>query len=94
MGAFSIVFLRSILGEAPEGLKRGEPKALTLIPEFALVALILWFGVALPAPVVSGVGSATEIVLQDDISSESNLPGAALFDSIFNASDVTWTIGE
>ena len=88
------MFLRSILGEAPEGVKHGEPKALTLIPEFALVALLLWFGVALPAPVITGVGSATEIVLQQDISSESELPGAGLFDSIFNASDATRTLGE
>ncbi|MEE0043622.1 hydrogenase 4 subunit F [Ellagibacter isourolithinifaciens] len=94
VGAFTIVFLRSILGEAPDGMKRGEPKALTLIPEFALVALLLWFGVALPAPVITGVGSATEIVLQQDISSESELPGAGLFDSIFNASDATRTLGE
>ena len=94
VGAFTLVFLRSVLGEAPEGIKRGEVKLLTLIPELVLVAVILWFGVALPAPVLSSVGSATEIVLQEDVSGESDLPGAELFDSIFNASEPSRTFGE
>ena len=94
VGAFTVVFLRSILGEPPEGLEHGEVKPLTLIPELILAGIILWFGVALPAPVLTGVGSATEIVLQQEISSESDLPGAELFDGMFNASDANRTLAE
>lgn len=68
IAAFSLVFLRSVLGGAPDSVKKGDVGATMLIPEIALIALLLWFGVALPAPVISGVGAATAIVMQEDSS--------------------------
>lgn len=64
IAAFSLVFLRSVMGKAPEAMKKGDLGPGVLIPEFALMALILWFGIALPTPIVEGIQSATAIVLQ------------------------------
>lgn len=66
IASFSITVLRSVLGKAPSSGKAKEVGPVMLVPELVLMTLILWLGIALPAPVVSGVGSATAIVLQQD----------------------------
>ena len=40
---------------------------MAIVPEVVLAAVILWFGVALPQPVLTGVDSATSIVMQQDV---------------------------
>lgn len=84
IAAFSFVFLRSVLGKAPDPAKKKDVGAAMIVPEMVLMALLLWFGVALPAPVISGVGSATAIVMQEDAS---HLYETPLFGEIFQAAD-------
>lgn len=74
IGAFTIVFLKSVLGEAPKNMERGEVSVGMLIPEIVLVVIVLWFGVATPAPVLDSVEAATSIVLQEDGSQWENVP--------------------
>lgn len=57
----------SVLGHAPEGMKRGDVSPLALIPEVALACVLLWFGIAMPQPVMDGVEEAAAIVLQQDV---------------------------
>lgn len=47
---------------------------MTIVPEMVFMVLLLWFGIALPAPVISGVGSATAIVMQEDVSHLYEIP--------------------
>ena len=74
IAAFSLVFLRSVLGKAPDSVKKKDVGALMIVPEMVFIALLLWFGIALPAPVISGVGSATAIVMQEDASHLYEIP--------------------
>ena len=56
----------SVLGHAPEGQAKGDVEPLALVPEFILLACIVWFGVATPTPLVAGVENSCAIVLQSD----------------------------
>lgn len=66
VAACAHVVTQAVFGEAPESMEKGDVSPLALVPEIALVCLILWFGVAMPQPVVSGIEDATAVVLQDD----------------------------
>ncbi len=74
----------SVFGEAPKTVKKGDVGALALVPEVIMVCVILWFGVALPQPVLSGIESATAIVLQTDTDV---LHQAPLFKDVFAATE-------
>ena len=54
----------SLMGEAPEGMPKKDVSALALVPEVVLVACLVWFGVAMPQPMVNAIEDATAIVLQ------------------------------
>ena len=74
----------AVFGEAPETVKKGDVGALALAPEIIMVAVILWFGVAMPQPVIAGVEDATAIVVQSDVNALHEEP---LFSSLFGASE-------
>lgn len=84
IAAFVMIATGSVLGKAPEGMKGGDVGVLALIPEFILVGVILWFGVAMPQPVLQGIESATAVVLQEDTDV---LHQAPLFKDIFAATE-------
>lgn len=89
IAAFVKVATGSVLGKAPEGKKKGDVGALALIPEIILAVVILWFGVALPQPILNGVESATAIVLQSDTNV---LHEAPLFKDVFAATEVAQNV--
>ena len=66
-------------------MKKGDVSPVALIPEVVLVALILWFGVAMPQPVLNGIEQATAIVLQQDDTAA--LHEAPLFRDLFATTD-------
>ncbi len=68
VAAIMNVIAGSVVGKAPEGMARKDVSPLALVPEAALALVILWFGIAMPAPVLSGIDSAAGIVLQQDAS--------------------------
>ena len=72
----------SVLGKAPENIKKGDVGIMALLPQFILTAAIIWFGVIMPQPVLYGLESATQIVLQQDVDI---LHQAPLFKDIFAA---------
>lgn len=74
----------SVFGEPPTTVKKGDVGAFALIPEFAMVIVILWFGVAMPQPVLNGIESATATVLQTDTDV---LHEAPLFKDVFAATE-------
>lgn len=74
----------AVFGEAPDTVKKGDVGALALAPEIIMVAVILWFGVAMPQPVIAGVEDATAIVLQSDVNALHEEP---LFSNLFGASE-------
>ena len=76
---------KSVLGKAPEGMKKGDVPLLAIIPEIIMACIILWFGVACPAPVLNGIESATAIVLQEDTNV---LHEAPVFKDVFAATEV------
>jgi hydrogenase-4 component F len=82
IAAFVMVVTGSVFGEAPKDMKKGDVPISALIPEFAMVIVILWFGVAMPQPVLNGIESATATVLQTDTNV---LHEAPLFKDIFAA---------
>jgi hydrogenase-4 component F len=63
LASFVRVISGSILGPAPEGVARGDPSALTLVPLAVLLGLMLWIGLHVPGPVVQLITDATETVL-------------------------------
>ncbi len=67
IAAFVRVLVGSVMGESPEGIERREVSAWALVPEVLLVAVILWFGVAMPQPVLQGVEGATAIATQRSV---------------------------
>lgn len=67
VAAIMNVISGSVLGRAPEGMVRKDVSPLAIIPEVVLACAILWFGIAMPQPVFQSVGSATGIVLQQDM---------------------------
>ena len=40
---------------------------MAIIPEVLLAACILWFGVAMPQPLMTGINNAASIVMQEDV---------------------------
>lgn len=57
----------SVLGKVPEGMEKKELPVMALVPEIILAACILWFGVAMPQPLMTGVNDATSVVMQQDV---------------------------
>jgi hydrogenase-4 component F len=82
IAAFVIVATNSVLGNKPDNIKKGDVPAFALVPEIIMVGVILWFGIAMPTPVLHSVESATSIVLQSDIA---ELHDTALMKDIFAA---------
>ena len=82
IAACAHVVTQAVFGKEPEGMKRGDVGWMALAPELVLVAMLLWFGVAMPAPVLSGIEQATAIVLQTDTDV---LHQAPLFKDVFAA---------
>lgn len=66
--AFVQVITGSVLGKAPDGVERGEVSPLAIAPEVVLLALVVWLGVAMPAPLFESIGDACGIVVQQDMS--------------------------
>ncbi|MCH4184859.1 MAG: hydrogenase 4 subunit F [Eggerthellaceae bacterium] len=78
------VVTNAVMGDAPKQVKKGDVGPLALIPEIIMVCVILWFGVAIPQPVLNGIESATAIVLQEDTDVLHNAP---LFKDLFAATE-------
>lgn len=74
MAACVKVVTSSVLSKAPEGMEKGDVPAFAFVPEVILLAVILWFGVAMPQPIIQGVENATGIVLQQDTKSLHHAP--------------------
>lgn len=74
MAACVKVVTGSVLSKAPEGMEKGDVPAFAFVPEIILLVVILWFGVAMPQPIIQGVENATGIVLQQDTKSLHNAP--------------------
>lgn len=72
----------SVFDKAPETVKPGELGAMTLVPQLLLVGIIVWFGVAMPKPVLMSIESASAVVLQVD-DTETALAEAPLFGELF-----------
>ncbi|MGI6216211.1 MAG: hydrogenase 4 subunit F [Coriobacteriales bacterium] len=70
VAAFVMMGVRAVLGKPPEDVKKGEVSALAIVPEIILAVCILWFGIAMPQQMMTGVDNATEIVLQQDVDPE------------------------
>ena len=84
VAACAHVVTSAVMGDAPKNVKRGDVSPLALVPEVIMVVVILWFGVAMPQPVLNGVEEATSIVLQQDTS---ELHQAPLFKDLFAGTD-------
>lgn len=54
----------SVIGEAPENIKRGDVGIVALLPEIVLCAFIVWFGVAMPTPVFRAIEGSVGIIQQ------------------------------
>lgn len=80
IAACAHVVAGAVMGEPPETVKKGDVGWLALAPEVVLVVALLWFGVAMPQPVLNGIETATAIVLQEDTDV---LHEAPLFKDIF-----------
>ena len=74
MAACVKVVTGSVLSKAPEGMEKGDVPAFAFVPEIILLVVILWFGVAMPQPIIQGVENAAGIVLQQDTKSLHNAP--------------------
>ncbi|WP_283170729.1 hydrogenase 4 subunit F [Curtanaerobium respiraculi] len=61
------VVATSVFGQAPPDMEKRDMPFLALAPEVILAFVILWFGVALPQPLMTGVNDATGIVMQQDV---------------------------
>lgn len=78
------VVAHAVMGKEPEGMEKGDVGVLALLPELVLAAAVLWFGVALPQPVLSGIEEATAVVLQQDTDVLHETP---LFEDLFAATE-------
>ena len=67
VAAFVSMGVRAVLGKAPDTVKKGEVPALAIVPEVILAIVILWFGIAMPQPLLTGVDNAASIVLQQEV---------------------------
>lgn len=84
VAACAHVVQHAVMGQAPEGMEKRDVGPLALIPEIVMVVIILWFGVAMPQPVLNGIENATGIVLQEDTDV---LHEAPLFKDLFAGTD-------
>lgn len=74
MAACVKVVTGSVLSKAPEGMEKGDVPAFAFVPEIILLVVILWFGIAMPQPIIQGVENATGIVLQQNTKSLHHAP--------------------
>ena len=65
-------------------MEKRDVKPLAFVPEIVLAVVIVWFGVAMPQPLLSGIEEATSVVLQQDSDA---LQQAPLFKDLFAATD-------
>ncbi len=84
IAAFARVVTGSVMGTPPEGMEKRDVKPLAFVPEIVLAVVIVWFGVAMPQPLLSGIEEATSVVLQQDSDA---LQQAPLFKDLFAATD-------
>lgn len=84
IAACAHVVTQAVFGKEPEGMEKGDVGWMALAPEVILVCMLLWFGVAMPQPVLSGLEQATAIVLQEDTDV---LHEAPLFKDVFAATE-------
>lgn len=61
------VVATSVFGKAPENMPKKDVPIMALVPELILAISILWFGVATPQPILTGVDNAVSIVMQQDV---------------------------
>lgn len=67
VAAFVSMGVRAVFGKAPADVKKGEVPAMAIVPEVILAIVILWFGVAMPQPLMTGIDNATSIVMQYNV---------------------------
>ena len=84
--ALTGIALKSIFGKAPEGMNRHEVPALMIIPEIALAIVVMWFGIATPVAITSGVEDATSVVLNQSVE---ELHEAPLYRMVFSSQTKT-----
>lgn len=72
----------AVFGEPADNIEKGDVPVFALIPEVLMVIVILWFGVAMPQPVLEGIESGTATVLQTDTNVLHETP---LFKDVFAA---------
>ena len=84
--ALTGIALKSIFGKAPEGMKRHEVPALMIIPEIVLAIVVMWFGIATPVAITSGVEDATSVVLNQSVE---ELHEAPLYRMVFSSQTKT-----
>jgi len=75
--AFFRVITQAVFGERPEHISRGEANWLTLIPEAALVLLILLLGLYIPKELMTLLSGASGLVLSADPNQQITLLNAA-----------------
>jgi hydrogenase-4 component F len=63
LASFALVISGAILGHAPEGVAKGDPSVLTLLPLAVLLGLMLLIGLQVPGPLAKLITDATETVL-------------------------------
>ena len=66
IAAFMLAIAQSVIGKAPEDMKKKDVGAMMLIPEVVMAVVIIWFGIAPPQPVIKGIESATAIVMREE----------------------------
>ena len=81
IAAFVRVIAKSVFGTPGENVKKGDLGFFSLLPQILMVAVILWFGVAMPQPFLKGIDSATAIVMQKEGSVLYDTP---VFDKLLN----------
>ncbi len=83
IAAFVRVATGSILSKPSEDSKieKKDVGPAALIPEIIMACVVIWFGVAMPQPIISGVEEATTIVMQVDDTEE--MYDTPLFKDIF-----------
>ena len=67
VAAFAIAAVKAAFGRAPEGMEKRDLPVMALVPEIILALAIIWFGICLPQPILTGVDDATSIVMQEEV---------------------------
>ncbi len=76
----------SVFGEPGDNVEKGDVPVFALIPEIVMTCVIIWFGVAMPQPLLYSIENATATVLQTDTSA---LHDAPLFKDVFATTEGT-----